>query len=65
MQDLEKLLCKKFNAEIRELQLKHKQEIEKLKCKQFDLMHNIFELCDSEPKIKDGIVGVLKQSVKA
>jgi hypothetical protein len=60
MRELEKLLAKKFNAEIRELQLKHRQEIENLKCKQFDLMHDIFRLCSSEPKIESEFVKILK-----
>lgn len=60
MRELEKLLAKKFNAEIRELQLKHKQELEKLKSKQFDLMHNIFELCSGESEIENEFVKVLK-----
>ena len=60
MRELEKLLAKKFNAEIRALQLKHREEIERLKSKQFDLMHNIFELCSGEPKIENEFVKVLK-----
>jgi uncharacterized membrane protein (DUF106 family) len=60
MRELENLLAKKFNAEIRALQLKHKQEIEKLKSRQFDLMHDVFQLCSSEPKIEKEFIKVLK-----
>jgi hypothetical protein len=60
MRELEKLLAKKFNAEIRGLQLKHRQEIENLKIRQFDLMQNVFTVCSGEPKIENEFIKILK-----
>jgi hypothetical protein len=51
MQDLEKLIHKKFNAEIRALQLKHRQEIESLKDRQAKLLNDVSSLVECNPEI--------------
>ena len=51
MEEFEKLLFKRFNDEIREMQAKHKLQIESLKDKQAKLYDDLRGLYENEPKL--------------
>ena len=60
MQELDKLLIKRFNEQIRELKQKHKAEIEKLKANQEQSWGVIHSLCDQSPKLIKSMCKTLK-----
>lgn len=60
MEEMEKLLIKRFNQQIRELKEKHKAEIEKLKNEQEKAWCNLRMLCDNSPKLIESLCKTLK-----
>lgn len=60
MEEFEKLLLKKFNDEIREMQQKHKAQIESLKDRQAKLYDDLRELCEGSPKLVESLKAKLK-----
>jgi uncharacterized membrane protein (DUF106 family) len=60
MEEFEKLLFKRFNDEIREMQAKHKLQIESLKDKQAKLYDDLRELCEGSPKLIDSLCKAIK-----
>lgn len=60
MEELDKLLIKRFNEQIKELKAKHKAEIEKLKTDQEKTWCNLRGLCDNSPKLIESMCKTLK-----
>jgi hypothetical protein len=60
VEELDKLLIKRFNEQIKELKEKHKAEIEKLKLQQAETWCNLRGLCDNSPKLIASMCKTLK-----
>jgi len=60
MEELDKLLIKRFNEQIRELKQKHKAELDKLKMEQEQSLTTIRGLCDNHPKFIASMCKTLK-----
>jgi len=60
LEQLEKLLFKRFNNEIRQMKLKHKLEIESLKDRQAKLLNDLSIVAEDTPKIITSLCKAIK-----